>query len=620
MTVVRGRSRTGAGSLLRALTCTALAVIGLETGGCGSTTVNYGTAVVTLSATPGPFTSYFVSVYEVTLTRTDGTIAAPVSVPERVDLTQLSDVSELLGAPAVPEGTYISAAISLDYGAQATPVISIDVNGTSQTATVVDDSGNAAGIVTYSLKFDSAHPLVITHNVSTHIDLNVDLSASTNILSTSPAKVAVKPFATLSTVPSDTRPIRARGVFVVANPAGGTFTMNARPLFDDRSGPFGALTMKPSAQTLFNVNGQLLSGSAALTAIQGLPVYATIAAYGTLGDMSTITPVFQPTTVYAGTSLESTLGDNAYGTVAARTSTTLTLKDATVFTRAGFLGFASYTVPVTISSSTSVSQDGSTATNLTGQSISIGQHVFVVGQVTADSTGAIITGVDATSGLVRLNVTPLWGTLNPGATPGTAYINVSTLSNYEPSVFTFTGTGSTLDANPANYQVNTGSVDLSGVALTPTPPLFRFDGVVTPFGSAPPDFTALTVTAATATDSVLAVNWSPGATAPFSTQNATELIANLANTSVHTIRTGPSSLDMTTIAAVTIVPDSTVTLQLAIGSPGTSLSVFHDFASFYSQITTTLNGTNMLERLVAVGHYDSASNTFTAKRIDLLQQ
>ncbi|WP_369622444.1 hypothetical protein, partial [Pseudoalteromonas distincta] len=86
----------------------------------------------------------------------------------------------------------------------------------------------------------------------------------------------------------------------------------------------------------------------------------------------------------------------------------------------------------------------------------------------------------------------LWGTLT-AAQAGSATVDVLSLGGVAPSALTFTGTGSAsgADADPTAYAINTGSVDLSA---QPAGSLFRFDGLVTPFGSAPPDFTASTAT------------------------------------------------------------------------------------------------------------------------------
>jgi hypothetical protein len=196
------------------------------------------------------------------------------------------------------------------------------------------------------------------------------------------------------------------------------------------------------------------------------------------------------------------------------------------------------------------------------------------------------------------------------------------LGGAEPAALTFTGTGS----DPANYKINTGTVDLTADAGSPTP--WRFDGTVTSFGSAPPDFTATADTAGTSTEQVLEIDWTgSGTTAPFLSQGSSGLVVNIANTSLgtyHVIRTGPTTIDLTTLgASPTIVGTSTG--QFSIGNSATTattptgINVFHTFADYLTQLNSVINGTNTVLKLVAVGQASSDNKTFTAYRIDIVQ-
>jgi hypothetical protein len=49
------------------------------------------------------------------------------------------------------------------------------------------------------------------------------------------------------------------------------------------------------------------------------------------------------------------------------------------------------------------------------------------------------------------------------------------------------------------------------------------------------------------------------------------------------------------------------------------ISVWNGYSDFLTALTTFLNGTNSLQKLVALGHYDQTTNTFTAYRVDALQ-
>src|SRR5207253_134176 len=170
--------------------------------------------------------------------------------------------------------------------------------------------------------------------------------------------------------------------------------------------------------------------------------------------------------------------------------------------------------------------------------ISVGQQLDVSGQCSVDSAGNLsldaatcMVGGTPTPCQARLASSRIWGTLS-SATPGSAVLYVLTIGNFAPAGFNFAGTGAPV-ANPAAYAVNTGTLDESGVAAST---LLAVDGLVSPFGAAPPDF------------------------------NAT---------------------------------------AIALGS------------AFAGALSSTLNGTNKIYRLVAVGQLNAAANTFVASRISV---
>src|ERR1700704_781378 len=79
-------------------------------------TSGYGIAWVTLSETPADFTSYTVNVDSVTLTgKTIGAYTLGGTAVETVDFTKLDKISELWSAASIPNDTFTSASIVLDY-------------------------------------------------------------------------------------------------------------------------------------------------------------------------------------------------------------------------------------------------------------------------------------------------------------------------------------------------------------------------------------------------------------------------------------------------------------------------------------------------------------------------
>jgi hypothetical protein len=638
MTDVRARTRSGARTGLRFVVGGLIAVLALFATACGNNNIDLGTPVITLTTNSGQFTSYIVTIDDIILTQQDGTIAEPLSTPQRVDLAQLSNVVQLLEAPAAQTGSYVSATITLDY-ATIPAVVTVNVNGQSVPATLVDvTTGAAPTTETFTVQFDPAHPMVITKGQSALAALNIDLEASNSIhLSASAATVTVMPFMTVNSQPVYNKPILARGLFVVADTTAGTFDFNTRPL-NDLVSALGALKVQADANTYYNINGVTYTGAAGLAAVAVLPENEQIAVMGTptaIGGLSGITPTFNATAVYAGTSLESTIADNLTGVVSARSGNTLTVQGASLVTRLDLVTgqadvlFAN-TATLTIGASTIVSQDGVIpAAPLNTASISVGQNIKVAGQAQLDASGNL-TGMDATAGQVRLQPTTLWGTQN-SAVSGSLSLDLLSVNNLDPTVFNFTGTGmnSGLDATPASYAVNTGSIDASQNAVGT---LLKIDGFASAFGSAPPDFNATAVTLGTSADSQLIVEWdNGGTTVPFSVWNADGIIIDLSNQglagTLHVIRTGPTSVNIGSLPSGMVIStlNASVVNQsavvLAIGDLTDSILTVNDSQEFANAITGILSGgTRHITKLVAVGHYDPATNTFNAQTININAQ
>ncbi len=627
MTAVRAR-------LMRRLLWTSCALIlggtALVASCGGYNNYVYGTAVVTMGdvGENAGFTSYIVNVDSITLTRNDGFLIPALGTPETVDLVKLHDLNELVQAPAVPVGTYTTLSLTLDYSIAD---ITVNINGVPTTVSARDTSGNPMSVVTLTVAFDPNNLLVINDGVSTRLAIDMNLAASNTInYSASPVTVTAHPFITATVLPADQTVMRARGVFVISQPASSNYVVNMRPFVDVVSA-LGALTVNTTSSTYFNINGAVFTGTAGLNAMQSLQISTPIAAYGTLGSFATITPSFTATAVYAGTSLENPLADFLSGTVSSVSGNTINLHGAAFVPRPySTPAPTSYyaDIPVTVGPGTIVTEDGVAASGLSTQSISVGQLITVSGQ--ASLTSFVPTSLDATGtavgappGTVRLQPTPLWGTLNSAAA-GSLSLNVLSLGNFQPSALTFTGTGagSANDALAASYAVNTPGIDESATAAGT---LLQTYGVVTPFGSAPPDFTASSVTAGAATPQTLVVEWENGGAAnPFSSASSAGLVVDLSNanlsSTIRYVATGPTQTDLTTLPASPTIAFATGSpLTLAVGqvvvNSVSTIEVFNSASGFATALASALNGTNLVYRLVCVGQYSSATNTFTATQV-----
>jgi hypothetical protein len=621
------RSRTTV--LARASHILLIAMALLAAGCHGNDNTYPGTPVLTMGSmmsSPDPdFTAYIIAIDGITLTDNLGNVVAPLSTPETVDLAKLTDLSELVEAPAVPQGTYLSVSITLDYTAAS---IWLKVNGQEAVqAIAVDYTGVPLSALTMTITFDPKNPLVITIGQSTRWNIDLDLAASNSIISASGGTIQVQPFVVASPAPLDATVMRARGLYVTTQTVPSGFIMNTRPFYDLVSA-LGALTVNTTAQTYFNINGVTYSGAAGVAAIGGLLESTSVVAYGTLDSLVGITPSFNATSIYAGSSQEGDLAEYLTGTVSARSGDVLTLRGVTYLDPVGnFDYFAS--MPVGIGTSTIVSEDGVAAPNLSINSISVGQQINVSGQAGLDATTGIPLNLDATLGQVRLAQTQLWGTLE-SASPGSATLDMLTLDNWNQNGLDFTGTATGGGAvSPFAYGVNTGTLDESGLAAGT---VLQMQGLVAPFGTAPPAFTATAVTQGSATEQVLICEWtSGGSTTPFSSVSDAGLVVDLSNThldNVRYIRTGPATLDLKTLPAsplITTVGAPASQLQLAIGSYTATdgVLVYNNTAEFISKVLATFpagNTTNNIFRLTAYGQYNSTTNTFVATRIHVALQ
>src|SRR6202034_841432 len=299
--------------LARWFECSCALALGLTglLAGCGtSNNIIYGTPVITMGDVSGDFTSYIVEIDEIEFTRNDGLVVEPLSTPEQVDLAKLTNMTELLEAPAFPYGTYTSMTLILDY---TSPQITIDVNGQVQTVEPLDTTGAAMLSSTVTVNFDPQHPLVISPNQSTAFSIDIDLAAMNTVdTAANPITATVQPFVTASVVPvAQTGSMRARGLVVVAQPSLGTY---------------------------FNINGVVYVGKPGLQAMNSPNVTnAPAVAYGTLDDLSGITPTFNATSVYVGDDEESVLADFLSGTVSTVDGDSLTIWGVSYLNRYGEL-------------------------------------------------------------------------------------------------------------------------------------------------------------------------------------------------------------------------------------------------------------------------------------------
>jgi hypothetical protein len=578
--------------------------------------------MVTMTDAKGDFLSYIVTLTSLQLQTAAGASVETLPVATQVDFAQLVDLTEVMSAGQIPAAEYVSATLTLDY--TSADITADDGTGTPVSLNPVDANGAAlTGKVSVAVTLDNANHLVITRGRTGRLAFDFNLAAS-NTVDLTGGTVTVSPVLVASVVPSDNKQIRVRGQLTSSSTS--DFVLNVQP-FHDQSMTTGQVTVDVGPSTTYQINGAAYVGTAGLTALAVLPANTMVAAFGSL---QTTSQTFTAATVLAGTSLESPSKDQISGTVVARDATTLTVRRATCWRRDGSFEFEHHDVTVTLATGTAVTEEGAMG-SFTTADISVGQHIDAfgtLGNVDNSGSGSNNSGpgndqtLDATAGQVRLDLTPAWGLVSALAT-GTATLNLQALDGLPVSAFNFAGTGasSATDATPGAYVVDTGSLSQSGLAVNAPARVFGF---VTPFMTAPPDFTALTLVNYSAVPEALLVDWAQrGSSTAFTGLTAASTSLRLDLTGVdklHFIQIGPEQLDLTTLSsAPTIVPDTASGDVFTIGHRGKyKTENFNTFADFVSVLSTDLTPTATVVDLAASGQFDSTSNTFTATRIAVL--
>jgi hypothetical protein len=502
-----------------------------------------------------------------------------------------------------------------------------------------------------TVSFDTSNELALLPTFATsnalRMAVGLDLAASNKVdFTTSPPKVTVKPFMSISTTASDNKLIRVRGPLINSSVNSGTYTVVVRPFFDEVNS-LGTLTLFNDANTIYTLGGITYVGNSGLTQLSQTSAGSTeTAAYTTFEPTPTPAAgvsagIFHPVYVVAGGTLEDFFTDGMEGDVIARSGNVLTVRGATLFANlAQVIQYEDEDSQVTIGPATQVTADGvASLGSLNFNSISVGQHITARGLYSLSAAG--VTMLDATgatstdTGSVRIQSTEVFGALISSAS-GSLALNLQGIENWPASVYNFAGNGVSAAQDPtaANYLVNTGALTLPAAAAGD--PLW-IDGFTSPFGLAPPDFIAEAVNAEPTVPASLVVAWTgTGTAAPFATLTSSGLTIDLANAAFGSgsLRVGADTIDIKTLSVnPTIVPAAAVPASnglplfspvFSVGSGASaesataSIQSFNGFAAYVTQLTTTFATPTPATQFVARGFYNRSSNTFTASSIDVV--
>jgi hypothetical protein len=591
-----------------------------------------GTAVVTLTSTPSQdnFLAYRVGLVSVQLEGKSALKILPASTT--VDLTTLTDVSEVLGAAAVAKGTYKSALVTLDYSAAQIVYDDGSVNGVALTA--VGANGQALGQMQLTVNLDPSDSFSVTSKGSSRLALNFNMAAS-NVVNLSAKTVTVTPVVAASALPIDAKLVRIRGPISgvtsgnLTSTTSGSFAMGIWP-FNGTVAGAGSLAVVPSTSTNYEINGSASTGSAGegqlaslgsgtLTVVYGTLTSAqqstTTTTAGTATTSSTTLVTFTASEVLAGSSVQGSGFDRVTGTVSARNGDTLTIENATLVADAGVETFLGGTTTfVILGPNTLVTEFGQSLSQFyTSQQVTVGAAIDAFGVATLPSAGNAT--LDASAGHVRVGTTTASGLVTAPGT-GALTLNLALLGGRAIAPLDFVGSG----AAPGAYSVTTGSLDLTNSTVG-APVIVT--GLPSAFGAAPPNFTASTLLDPTTIDAVLMVDWGAGTASPFATYDSTAIDVDSHNSSIgarHQIQVGAQLIDIVGLASDPLVvpnPTSPNTVYSIAHLQSSTIENFDTYDAFVTQLQTELNGTTLATGMTSVGQYTASTFSLAATSITL---
>ncbi len=564
-----------------------------------------GEVIIGLTDAEGDFLSYTVNVLSVKLIRADGAEIETLPLSTTVDFAQYTELTEFLTAATVPSGIYTGASIVLDYS--DAQILVEDASGNAVEGTPVDADGNALSQLELRVQLSDTDTFRIAPGIPAHITLDFDLEASHDVdLLTVPALVTVEPVLIADTLLEEPKEHRLRGLLNSVNEAEQVFSVLVRPFYRF-SGNFGSIRVHVDNDTAYEINRQSYIGDDGLAKLATLPQTTAVVAVGKLNMRERR---FEASHVFAGTSVPWGDNDLLIGNVLARSGDVITVKGASIVRDDNDAVFGD-TVTVTLGVDTVVTKQGAFGESFDKDDISIGQRVHIAGELTDSTPGSM--ALDASNGHVRMMFTNLNATvvqLSP------LLIDLQSIDRRRISLFNFSGTGATEDADPDNYEVDTGSLTLSSLNISDP---VKVRGFVNRFGEAPPDFNAQTIVDVANLPARLKIRWDePGSTTPFSDTSESHLAVDLNDPALgglhHVYRAGVVT-DLLSLGMDTrLVPNVSNKGLFIIAGQG-RVQLFHDFSRFSEILVAELDGITAMHALYGHGRFSDSDATLTSRKI-----
>ena len=462
----------------------AMTMAGCGGGGTGNSSATNGSLAVALTDAPGDFISYTVDVLSIKLTHADGRQVETLPNKTRVDFAQYTDLTELLSVVAVPEGRYTEASLILDYTNASILVENTDGSALPVTS-IVDSNNQPLTTLEVKVQLSGDRIIPIVPGLTRFVSLDFNLAQSNQVtLGADSATIKVNPFLVVDVDRELPKWHRLRGPLQAVDVANGSYSIFIRPFLNfisNTSKMFGTVAVTSTNATIYEIDGVTYQGAEGLTQLSYKNKFTAVVTFGKVK----FNPFrFEAEQVYAGSSVPGGTLDVVQGSVVARSGNVLTVNGATLIRADGTIS-VNDNIKVELYDSTIVTKALALGTfNISD--ISVGQRVMVFGNMTTDGIGNPL--LSAANGYARMEISGVRGlvTAIPDLTHTHLVLSLTSINGRNPLIYDFTGT----QASASNYEINTGSLTLSGIAVDQD---LNLRGLVTPFGSGPVDFTAQTI-------------------------------------------------------------------------------------------------------------------------------
>ncbi len=555
---------------------------------------------VSLTDAEGDFLTYQVDVTNISLTSSNGAVINLLPQTTTIDFAQYVEVTELLTILDAPAGRYDSVSMSLDFS-NAQVIVQNDA-GDPILADVVDEEGQELSEVTVEIIFNDQSGFVLRPGTPAQITLDFDLDASNEIsINGDSATVTVQPLLIADTILEESKPFRLRGLLASVDAEESSFSIDLRP-FRTRNGAFGSADVLTTESTGFEVDGVVLNALEGLAALADKDSGTAIVIEG-IWDRDA--REYVATVVYAGSSVPWDQADILRGTVVAREGNSLSVRGAIVQLSTGSFVFND-TFTVELAHTTIVTKRGQDESSIA--EISVGSAVYATGVVTDNS-------MNSAEGMVRIKASSIAGTV---VSVSPLVMDLTYINGRRSVIYDFSETGTSMDTNadPDNYEVNTGTLDLSGVADGDP---IRARGFTADFGSAPEDFYASTLAEVAHIRGHMVINYGP--------EGSVNAVTSIGEEGLQLDITDSPFRHHILIAGIPLNLESLDQIPLVVpgGERGVytiwkdeRIEVYTFYAEFVEAIEGDLEGGASLVRFDAQGLFDRTLNTFTSKRFGVV--